>query len=198
MAIVDAADKGNLEAVRRLVQQDRGLLDTDDDIWTPLTAAALRGHVDVIRYLVGEGAQVNLRDPNGCTALDLACVLGHLGAVSLFLAHGADAGAAEPGCGMTPLMAACHEGHKDIVALLLAHGCGDIDRHDAYGLTALHFASSTEDHAGVVRELLGAGADPHVVNRDGETPLAMAVALGLYQCVSELQVRLAKMSWCPP
>jgi ankyrin repeat protein len=49
----------------------------------------------------------------------------------------------------------------------------------------------------VVRALLGAGADPHVVDRDGETPLAMALRRAETECVSELRVRLAKMSWCP-
>jgi ankyrin repeat protein len=41
----------------------------------------------------------------------------------------------------------------------------------------------------VVRALLGAGADPHIVTRKGETPLAMAVRLGREECVAELQVR---------
>jgi ankyrin repeat protein len=66
-------------------------------------------------------------------------------------------------------MLACKPGHTDIVALLLAHGCGDIDRrHVLGGWTALHQASRWGlGHADVMRELLGAGADPHVVDRQG-------------------------------
>jgi ankyrin repeat protein len=193
---VRAADKGNLEAVRRLVQRDRGLLDANGDSWTPLTAAASSGHVGVIRYLLEEGAQLGLRDPDGWTALDVACY-GHLGMVSLLLAHGVNAAAAKPGGGMTPLMTASACGHAIIVALLLAHGCGDIDTQDTCGLTALHHASCKEEHAAVVRALLGAGADPHVVDDDDETPLAMALRGAMWECVAELQVRLAKMSLCP-
>jgi uncharacterized protein len=196
-AIVDAADKGNLEAVRRLVQRDRGLLDANNHICTPLTAAAREDHVDVVRYLLEEGAQIGLRNPYGWSALDLACFRGHRGTVSLLLAHGADAGAAEPGWGTTPLMHGCGGGHTNIVALLLAHGCGDIGRQDTGGVAALHRAYSEEEHAGVVRALLGAGADPHVVDHHGETPLAMAARNNHVQCSAELQVRLAKMSWCP-
>jgi uncharacterized protein len=191
-AIVDEARRGNLEEVRRLVQRDRGLLDVNDKCWTPLTAAASRGHVDVVRYLLDEGAQIGLRNPSGTlSALDVACLYGYLGTVSLLLAHGADAGAAKPGCGMTPLMRASGSGHLDIVALLLAHGCGDLDMQATCGLTALHLASSMEEHAGVVRALLGAGADPHIMHHKCGTPLALAVAIGHEddQCVRELQVR---------
>jgi hypothetical protein len=49
-AIVDAASEGDLEEVRRLVQQDRRLLDVT---WatkqSPLTAAAELGHIAVVR-----------------------------------------------------------------------------------------------------------------------------------------------------
>jgi uncharacterized protein len=136
-AIVNAAEVGNLEAVRRLVQRDRGLLDTEGNNSTPLTAAA--GHVDVMRYVLDEGAQIGLRNPGGWSALDVACLHGHLGMVSLLLAHGADAGAVNPGWGTTPLMLASKKGHANIVALLLAHGCGDIDRQDTHGLFIVRF-----------------------------------------------------------
>jgi ankyrin repeat protein len=90
-------------------------------------------------------------------------------------------------------MRACEQFHANIVALLLAHGCGDIDRQDTCSLTALHRALSKEEHAGVVvRALLGAGADPHIMHHRFGTPLAMAVAIGHDdddQCVAELQVR---------
>jgi ankyrin repeat protein len=147
-AIVDAAYTGNLEAVRRLVQRDRGLLDADDGSWTPLRAAAWRGRGDVIRYLLEEGAEIGLQGPDGRDILEMACCRGHLEAASLLLAHGADAGAAGPVCGMTPLMAACQQGHTNIVALLLTHGCGDVDQQSRVGLAALHYACN-KGYAGV-------------------------------------------------
>jgi hypothetical protein len=57
-AIIRGAQHGTLEEVRRLVQQDQGLLDADDGEFTPLTVASGEGCVEVLRYLLGEGGQV--------------------------------------------------------------------------------------------------------------------------------------------
>jgi ankyrin repeat protein len=185
---VDAAWEGDLEEVRRLVQQDRRLLDANNGADTPLTVAAWRGRVEVIRYLLGEGAEVNLRCPLGASALEVACDRGQLEAASLLLAHGADAAAAGVD-GRTPLMRASAYGHTAIAVLLLARGCGNIDRRCIDERTALYHACRP-GRVRVVRALLGAGADPHAVDRDGETPLARAVRLGQgEECVAVLQVR---------
>jgi ankyrin repeat protein len=188
-AIIEAANNGDLQEVRRLVQQDRRLLEANDRDDTPLTAAAWRRRVEVIRYLLEEGAQVNLRSPLGGSALDLACGCGHLEAASLLLAHGADAAGAGV-TGWTPLMSASAEGHTDVVALLLAHGCGDIDRRRSRSdeRTALQYAC-IYGYMRVVRALLGAGADPHIVDRVGDTPLVTALRRGHAECVAVLQVR---------
>jgi ankyrin repeat protein len=187
-AIVDAAEDGDLEEVRRLVQQDRGLLDANDNHSTPLTAAAWGGHVEVMRFLLEEGAQVDLQDPVDFSALGCACEKGHTEAIHLLLAHGADPAIAMGG-GATPLFLASGQGHTDVVAVLLAHGCGDVDQESPFnGWRALHYACD-EGHAGVSMALLGAGADPHEVEDHGETPLAMAVQRGREECVAILQVR---------
>jgi ankyrin repeat protein len=190
-AVVQAAEAGDLAEVRRLVQQDRRLLDTASDGYIPLTAAVVGGHVGMVRCLLEEGAQVNLLDPMGNTALDWACDRGSLQVVTLLLAHGADA-AAPHDDGYAPLMFACTRGHADVVARLVAHGCGDLDGQDSDGRTAMHIACY-RGHAGVVRALLGAGADPHVVDGYDETPMAMAVRTGRAECVAVLQVRLCLM-----
>jgi hypothetical protein len=184
-AIVQAAGRGDLEEVRRLVQQNRMLLDAEWDDRSPLTAAANRGRLEVVRYLLDEGADINLWTGEYGTALATACSKGRLELASLLLARGADATASSDGWG--PLRIAAQRGHTDIVELLLAHGCGDIDAQWLVGRAALHDACSN-GHAGVARALLGAGANPHVVDQFGCTPLREAVLEGREGCVALLQV----------
>jgi ankyrin repeat protein len=166
-AIVDAAGDGNLEEVRRLVQQNLMLLDAEwKSTSSPLIAAAVEGHLEVVRYLLDEGADINLWTSWYGTAIIAACSNGRLEVAALLLASGADA--APDRHGWTPLMAASGKVHTDIVELLLAHGCGDVDAQGFNGYVALHYAC-TNGGAGVLRALLGAGADPHLVDRDGRT-----------------------------
>jgi ankyrin repeat protein len=187
-AIVTAADRGDLEEVRRLVQQDRQLLDAEWDLYTPLKAAAWKGRVEVVRYLLDEGADINLRPDGSDSTLGRACHHGHVEVVAMLLARGAETGPS-PGDGWTPLMAASSQGHTDSVQLLLAHGCGDIDQQHSSGQTALRWACAFV-RAGVVEVLLGAGADPHLVDRGGYTPLSEAVLHGRVECVAVLKVSM--------
>jgi ankyrin repeat protein len=191
-AVVEAAERGDLDEVRRLVQQDRGLLVAmcgtyDWAYMSPLSAAAKEGRLEVVRYLLDEGADINLRPPSGYTAVGLACIMGRVEAAALLLARGADISPLAHG--WIPLMGASRSGHADVVELLLAHGCSDIDRYwHSTGQTALHIACSC-GRAEILGLLLGAGADPHLVERrEGRTPLAIAVAEGKDDCVALLQV----------
>jgi ankyrin repeat protein len=191
-AIIKAAERGDLDEVRRLVQQDRGLLDA---VWgysqweylSPLTAAAKEGRLEVVRYVLDEGADINLRPRSGYSAVEWACVSGRSEAVALLLARGADT--LPWGNGWTPLMGASFRGHTDVVELLLAHGCDHIDQYlHSSEQTALHIACFY-GRAEILGLLLGAGADPHLVERhEGRTPLEIAVTEGDDDCVALLQV----------
>jgi ankyrin repeat protein len=191
-AVVEAADRGDLDEVRRLVQQDRGLLDA---VWgyfawaymSPLTAAAKEGRVEVVRYLLDERADINLRPLSGCTAIERACIRGRSEAAALLLARGADTSPRADG--WIPLMGATSTGHTDVVELLLAHGCDHIDQFlVTTGRTALHMACFC-GRAEILGLLLRAGANPHLVERhEGRTPLAIAVAEGKDDCMALLQV----------
>ena len=57
-----ASGDGDLETVKRLLQQGLDPNAFDDLGWTPLIHAAKRGHLDVVRCLLAAGAQVDARD----------------------------------------------------------------------------------------------------------------------------------------
>lgn len=83
------------------------------------------------------------------------------------------------GHGMTALMIAARAGHTSFVEMLLAAGAEPdalcvSEGRSARERTALFWAVS-HSHVDSTRALLAAGAAPNLRNRDGETPLVMAV-----------------------
>jgi hypothetical protein len=171
LPMIRAALKGQLDEVRRLVQQDRRLLEVIFINFTPLACAAYNGRVEVVRYLLDEGAQVNLKAEGGSTALECACMTGQSEVVKLLVARGAGTGKD----GLTALTRAVHHGHTDVVEALLA--CGDQMLVDYAmskdGGTILHYACFG-GCSGVVRVLLRAGADPHLGTVTGGSPRSFA------------------------
>jgi ankyrin repeat protein len=93
-AIMEAAERGDLEEVRRLVEQDRQLLDAvlEGSNDSPLTAAAREGHLEVVRYLLDEGADINLRPGGYSSALSGACSHSQVHVITFLLERGADTG----------------------------------------------------------------------------------------------------------
>lgn len=86
--------------------------------------------------------------------------------------------------GMTPLHWAADRGNPEVTRALLALLGDDLEitrsrmnARDDSGDTPLHYAVNTESED-VAKLLIAAGADPHVENEEGETPLALAEASG--------------------
>lgn len=68
---------------------------------------------------------------------------------------------------------ACRNGQKSIAKLLLERGGIDLNRRDAEGNTALHYACR-EGYRDLAVLLLEKGADASSANNRGETPLHAA------------------------
>ena len=71
-ALLEAAAKGNIEEVERLIGAGADLDSRDRNGRTPLMEATQKGHLDVVKLLVDKGAQINARGTSGETALSLA------------------------------------------------------------------------------------------------------------------------------
>ncbi|KAI5840445.1 ankyrin repeat-containing domain protein [Morchella snyderi] len=140
-----------------------------------LFRAARRGkprHHTLLTLLLRSGAiNVNAADAHGHTALHRACHAGHHSIVLLLLAHGASATAATRRTRQTPLHRAVAGrlepallgmGGEELAELGAGEGRGG-ERRDREGVE------------GVVRALLGAGADVDAADARGRTVLHEAV-----------------------
>ncbi|KAG2435661.1 hypothetical protein HXX76_006863 [Chlamydomonas incerta] len=143
---------------------------------TPLWVASQRGHVELVQLLLARagvegGVDVNAANSAAVTPLRVAAAQGHTEVVAALLAAGAAPDMADKDA-FTPLYVACARSHLEVVRLLLAAGAPP-DRCDKGGRTplwaALHPGGSAkaeacpERRSAVVRALLAAGADVHLL-----------------------------------
>mgnify|MGYP000545378457 FL=1 len=65
-ALLDAAEKGNIEAVKWHLDAGADVNAQDNDIrWTPLHVAAAFGHKEIAELLIAKGADVNAKSKRG-------------------------------------------------------------------------------------------------------------------------------------
>ncbi|MCP3956515.1 MAG: ankyrin repeat domain-containing protein [bacterium] len=132
-----------------------------------LWAAALEGPVDAVRAELDAGVDVNATDPDDRTALMLAAFNGRTEIVRLLLDRGARVADLDV-AGRTALMYASTGDFADTVELLLESGA-DPNKADVQEVwTPLMFAAG-EGQMEVVRTLLRHGANPAMVDGDGDT-----------------------------
>ena len=176
-ALAEAAARGDLAQVRRLVEAGAAIEQRDARGRTPVLAATAGNHLEVVRYLVQRGADVNAQDGQRDSAFLLAGAEGFTEIVRIALAAGADLKSTNR-YGGTALIPAAHHGHVETVRLLLTTAI-DVDHVNKLGWTALLEAVILGDggpaHTQIVRLLLASGAKPNIADRDGVTPLQHAL-----------------------
>jgi ankyrin repeat protein len=156
---------------------------------TQLIHAADRGDERRVRELLAAGAAPGSTTSLGQTALHCACWRGHESVVSALLERGGEQVNLVDAFGATPLMRASFQGHAAVVRLLLEHGADQAVQSLRGGRAALHRAAYS-GRAGVVALLCaapGAAAALALRDRDGRTPLEVALAFGRTACVSAMR-----------
>lgn len=174
-AALSEAAKGNHSHIVSVLLQHGAKVDARSGTGcTALSVASMRNHLTICLELLLHGADVNSPNLLGDTALILAIRKNHVETVQLLLEHGADPNLINRNA-TTPLLLAMGRTviNVDLVRLLVEAGA-DVDAVDPnFGETCLAKATS-RDSAAAVRLLLQAGADPHLKDRWGETPLCKA------------------------
>ncbi|XP_066146505.1 poly [ADP-ribose] polymerase tankyrase isoform X2 [Euwallacea fornicatus] len=121
-ALLDAAKKGNLQRVQRLVTSENiNCRDAQGRNSTPLHLAAGYNNVEVAEYLLENGADVNAQDKGGLIPLHNASSYGHLDIAALLIKYNTVVNATDK-WGFTPLHEAAQKGRTQLCALLFAHG----------------------------------------------------------------------------
>ncbi len=178
--LVHAAERGEIDAVRKLVAEGAQINWRDYRGRTALLAATQRNRVEVARFLIQEGADVNAKDLIQDSPFLLAGALGRLALLRLMIPAGADLTDTNR-FGGTALIPAAHRGHVEAVKFLLTTKI-DVNHVNNLGWTALMEAVVLGDggaaHTEIVKLLVAAGANTTIADRDGITPLQHATKRG--------------------
>ncbi|MGI5116514.1 ankyrin repeat domain-containing protein [Treponema sp. SP13] len=141
---------------------------------TPLHIASIKHHKSIARYLLVNGAVTSAQDITGATPLHEAVRYGDIDIAKALLESGADVNA-EDNLGKTPVMLVIPEDKREaIYRILIAHKA-DTTKKDAYGDTVLHTATMTSLSPVILELLVASGADVNARNKDGVSPLLIAV-----------------------
>ncbi|GIX88982.1 ankyrin repeat domain-containing protein 49 [Caerostris darwini] len=142
--ILWAAEKNELETMRKLLEEDPTLVNArDNDLYTPLHRASYSNNVEVIKMLLSYDADISSKTTDGWEALHCACKWDSVEAVSLLIQNGANVNAQTKGH-ITPLhLAASNASGRRTLELLLWQPYIDPNIKNDAGDTAYDIAYRT-------------------------------------------------------
>uniref|UniRef100_A0A8C7HUZ4 Ankyrin repeat and KH domain containing 1 n=1 Tax=Oncorhynchus kisutch TaxID=8019 RepID=A0A8C7HUZ4_ONCKI len=176
-SLAEACSDGDVNAVRKLLDEGRSVNEHTEEGESLLCLACSAGYYELAQVLLAMHANVEDRGIKGdITALMASASGGYVDIVKLLLVHGADVNA-QSSTGNTALTYACAGGFLDVVKVLLKEGA-NIEDHNENGHTPLMEAASA-GHVEVARVLLeyGAGINTHS-NEFKESALTLACYKG--------------------
>jgi ankyrin repeat protein len=168
--LFDAIRAGDLERVRALVGEDRGLLNRRNERGnTPVLIAQYHRKREVLGYLLSLDPELDVFD---------ACSVGRSDRVAALLDEDPSLLNAYSSDGFFPLGLAAFFGHPETVRLLLARGADvTVVARNPMKVQALH-AGAASRNFDVVQQLLDAGAPVNTGQQEGWTPLHAAAQHG--------------------
>ncbi|GMU93072.1 MAG: hypothetical protein AMXMBFR4_21300 [Candidatus Hydrogenedentota bacterium] len=150
-SIHDAALKGDIQTVRRMLEADPSLIHARTPLEkTPLHQAITSGNDELIQFLIERGADVNARDKTGLTPLHVAAWWMATRRARQLLDLGADIHAVDV-FGDTPLHTAAMHDRAAMCRFLIEQGA-DPDARNREGLRPIDLA--IKHRAGKAAEVL--------------------------------------------
>lgn len=184
-ALFRAAADGNLPVARQALRDKADVEARNEDRQTPLVVATKAKQTEVAILLLEAGADPDAKDTLSDSAFLYAGAEGYGDILRATLRHGANVKSTNR-FGGTALIPASEHGHTDTVRILINAGV-PLDHVNDLGWTAMLEAIVLSDGSAaqvdVVRQLIGAGADPTIRDRNGRTPRSLAAAKGYDEIV---------------
>lgn len=173
-ALVRAIGKGNLRLAETLLTQGAFARAQDEKGQPVLHSAIRQDRIDLCLLLLVWGADPNAKDNTGRTSLHVAAELkDYLGMVDLMVANGGLCTVVNQN-GETPLHQAAFIGNEEALEIMLEAGA-DLLGRDELGQTPLHHAMKGKNPAKVSRLLMQWGAKLNVRDKQGISPLRIAM-----------------------
>jgi len=190
-----AAARGDAAEIARLVAQGADVKARDGHQRTALHVAAHGGHKEAVRALITGGADPRALDLRRYDIVTIAAVRDDEAMVRLAISLGSDPRAITSPYDGTALIAAAHRGHDGVVRALIEAGA-PLDHVNNLKWTALIesivLGNGGPRHTACLKALLDAGANPHLADGQGVTPLSLARSRGYHAMVALLQAKIGR------
>ena len=183
-----AAARGDATEIAKLAAAGANVKARDGRGRTPLHVAAFAGRHDAMRALVKAGADPNALEGDRYDIVTIAAVANDVPTLEAALKLGARATNVTSRYDGTALIAEAHLGHAEVVRVLI-EAKAPLDHVNNLGWTALIesivLGDGGERHTATLAELVAAGANVNIPDRNGMTPLHLAEGQG-YRTMVEI------------
>ena len=175
--LLQATQRGDKEAVLKLLQEGADINVRDVQGRTSVMIATYQHNTDIVRTLLQKGADINIRDNNKENPLLHAGAQGWLDILGLAIEANADTRLTNRFGGIS-IIPASERGHVEVVRELLTRTDINVNHVNNLGWTALLEAiilsNGDKAHQQIVQLLVDHGADVDLADKDGVTPLQHA------------------------
>jgi ankyrin repeat protein len=172
-----AAEQGNGDALKACLEKGVDINATNRQKRTAIIIASLNKHYPCVELLIAAGANIDQQDQTCFNPFLISCLTNDLTLLRLVLPANPDLDRLTRfgGVGITP---ASEKGHLEVVQALLTHTDINVNHTNFVGWTPLLEAIVLNDggarQQAIVKLLLDHGANPHMTDKYGKSPLELA------------------------